>query len=791
MKYSESWLREWVNPALSSQDLMDQVTMAGLEVDGSEAVAGEFSGVVVAEVLSAEQHPNADKLRVCIVSDGSEEYQVVCGAPNARAGIKVAFARVGSVLPGNFKIKKAKLRQVESFGMLCSESELGLSDDHDGIVELPDSLTLGDDIRTALLLDDLSIEVDLTPNRADCLSIRGLAREVATLNKLAVTEPDIQPVVATVDDQFPVTLSAPEACSRYVGRVIKNVDVKAKTPVWMVERLRRSDVRSIDPVVDVTNYVMLELGQPMHGFDLAELNGGIDVRMARPGEVLKLLDGSDVDLTENTLLITDSNGPLAIAGVMGGDHSGISDDTKDIFFESAYFDPIVIAGKARSYGLHTDASHRFERGVDPQLSVLAIERATALLIEIAGGEPGPVVDVKNEEHLPKLREVSLTLANVAQKLGVAIPEAQIEQILTGLGLSILSSDDNVWVFAIPSFRFDISIEADLMEELARVYGYNNIPVSTPTAALPLPAKPEANLSIRTLKQAMVDLGYQEAVTYSFIEPGLQNLFDPKLTPVALANPISSDMAVMRTSMLPGLISALQYNLNRQVDRVRFFEVGLTFVQDDSGALVQDQMIAGVLYGTRQPKGWINDADVDFYDIKGDVERLLGLSLGNAFAFEPTDHSALHPGQSASILLEGKVVGFVGMLHPSLQKTLDLKKSAFVFELNVAAISERKLPKFKELSKFPATSRDIAMLVDENLPVSDMLETISGVAGEYLIEKVIFDVYQGKGIEEGKKSIAMGLTWQHPSRTLNEEEINQWMEDSIQALVSKYKAILRG
>jgi len=791
MKYSESWLREWVNPALSSQELMDQVTMAGLEVEGSEAVAGEFSGVIVAEIIAAEQHPNADKLRVCTVSDGSEEYQVVCGAPNARAGIKVAFAKIGSVLPGDFKIKKAKLRQVESFGMLCSESELGLSEEHDGIVELPESLTLGDDIRKALVLDDLAIEVDLTPNRADCLSIRGLAREVATLNNLTVTEPDIQPVAATVNDTFPIKLSAPEACSRYVGRVIKNVNVKAKTPAWMIEKLRRSDVRSIDPVVDITNYVMLELGQPMHGFDLAELNDGIDVRMAKPGEVLKLLDGSDVDLTENTLLITDSKGPLAIAGVMGGDHSGISDKTKDIFFESAYFDPIVIAGKARSYGLHTDASHRYERGVDPQLAVLAIERATALLIEIAGGEPGPVTDIKNEAHLPKSREVLLLLANVEQKLGVAISAEQVEQILTGLGLSIQSSDDNGWVFNIPSFRFDISIEADLMEELARVYGYNNIPVSTPTAALPLPAKPESELSIRTLKQAMVDMGYQEAVTYSFIEPGLQHLFDPELAPVALANPISSDMAVMRTSMIPGLVSALQYNLNRQVDRVRFFEVGLTFVQDQAGSLVQDQMIAGLIYGSRQPKGWIHESDVDFYDIKGDVERILGLSLGNSFTFESASYTALHPGQGASILLDGSVIGYVGALHPSLQKKLDLKKSAFIFELNVAAISKRKLPKFKELSKFPATSRDIAMLVDENLPVSDMLEVISGVAGDYLTEKVIFDVYQGKGIEEGKKSIAIGLTWQHTSRTLNEEEINQWMENSIQALVSKYKAILRG
>lgn len=789
MKYSESWLREWVNPNISSQELMDQVTMAGLEVDGSEAVAGKFSGIVVAQILSAEKHPNADKLQICMVSDGQEEFQVVCGAPNARAGIKVAFAKVGAILPGEFKIKKAKLRQVESFGMLCSEKELDMSDSHDGIMELADSLELGQDIRDALVLDDLAIEIDLTPNRADCLSIRGLAREVGTLNKMAVTEVEIKPVAATISDTFPVKLSAPEGCSRYVGRVIRNVDVTAKTPVWMVEKLRRSDVRSIDPVVDVTNYVMLELGQPMHGFDLARLSGGIDVRMTKPDEVLKLLDGSDVKLTENTLLITDDNGSLAMAGVIGGDHSGVNKETKDIFFESAYFDPIIIAGKARSYGLHTDASHRYERGVDPELMPIAMERATSLLLEIAGGEAGPVVDVKVDSHFPKAREVVLKFENVENMLGIELKRSEIEQILTGLGLQIINSTESEWIFAVPSFRFDISIEADLMEELARVYGYNNIPVSTPEARLPLSAKPETQLSIRTLKQAMVDSGYQEAVTYSFIEPGLQKMFDPEIEAVALANPISADMAVMRTSMLTGLVSALQYNLNRQVDRVRLFEVGLTFVQGES--LIQDQMLAGIIYGSRQPKGWINEGDVDFYDLKGDVERLLGLSIGNEFTYEPLAINTLHPGQSAAIMLNGNKVGYLGALHPSLQKKLDLRKQTFIFEINVAAISTTILPGFKELSKYPATSRDIAMIVDENLSVSDMLLTIDGVAGEFLTDKVIFDVYQGKGIDPQRKSVAMGLTWQHPSRTLNEEEINQWMEDSIQALVTKYEATLRG
>ncbi len=791
MKFSESWLREWVNPAISSQELMDQITMAGLEVDGSEPVAGEFSGMVVAQITQAEKHPNADKLQVCTVTDGTEEYQVVCGAPNARAGIKVALAKIGAVMPDGFKIKRAKLRQVESQGMLCSEKELDLSDDHGGIMELPESLALGQDLREALLLNDVAIEVDLTPNRADCLSIRGLAREVGVLNRMAVSQPDITPVAATITDTFPITLAAPAACSRYAGRVIKGVNVGATSPIWLVERLRRSGVRSIDPVVDVTNYVMLELGQPMHGFDLSRLKGGITVRMAAAGETLTLLDGSEVKLTPETLLIADESGPLAMAGVMGGEHSGVNAETTDVFFESAYFDPIAIAGKARTYGLHTDASHRYERGVDPELAGLAIERATALLIAIAGGEAGPVTDVINHEHLPKQRQVTLRYSAVNSMLGMTLARQDIEDILIGVGLELVQSDNDSWQFNVPGYRFDISIEADLLEEIARIYGYNNLPVTTPTVRLDLTPKPETTLRVRTLKQAMVDLGYQEVVTYSFIEPGMQALFDPNHAPVALANPISADMAVMRTSLLPGLVSTLQYNLNRQIDRARLFEVGLTFVRNDNGDLDQKQKIAGLIYGSKLPKGWVNDGDVDFFDIKGDVERLLGLSIGNQFVFEKCDVPELHPGQAASISLNGAVVGVVGAVHPGIQKSLDLRKPAYLFQIDVASIAQMQLPAFTELSRFPGTSRDIAVMVDAALPVSQLLASIQSVTGEWLKDVVIFDVYQGKGIEPGSKSVAMGLTWQHASRTLNEEEINQWMEAAIQVLVHDYNAILRG
>ena len=631
MKFSEKWLRSWVNPQVSRDDLVARLSMAGLEVDSVSLAAGVFSGVVVGEVLSTEQHPDADKLRVCQVSSGAETFQVVCGAPNVRPGLKIPFAMIGAELPGDFKIKKAKLRGVESNGMLCSASELQISEDNDGLMELPTDAPVGQNIRVYLDLDDASIEVDLTPNRGDCLSLAGLAREVGALYDAPVTRPEISVVPASRDDVYPVEVVAPQACPRYLGRVLRNVDLSQPTPLWMVERLRRADVRSIDAVVDITNYVMLELGQPMHAFDLAEINGGIRVRMAEESEKLVLLDGQEVSLRADTLVIADHQRALAIAGVMGGEHSGVSANTRDLFLESAFFDTIAIAGKARSYGLHTDASHRFERGVDWQLAREAMERATALLIEIVGGEAGPIIEVVSQEQLPNVAPVTLRAERVEQMLGLKMDDAEIVRLLTALGLGISAAGDSQWQVSVPSHRFDISLEVDLIEELARLYGYNRLPVRYPQARLAPQAKAEAAVDLPALRRLLVARGYHEAITYSFIDPKLFELFNPGVAPLMLANPISADMAAMRSSLWPGLVKALEHNLNRQQPRVRLFESGLRFVGQLEG-LQQEPMLAGVICGSRLPEGWAHGREnVDFYDLKADVEALLA-SAGDGVEF---------------------------------------------------------------------------------------------------------------------------------------------------------------
>ncbi|WLD59508.1 phenylalanine--tRNA ligase subunit beta [Salinispirillum sp. LH 10-3-1] len=789
MKFSETWLRQWVNPAIDSDALMHQVTMAGLEVDGAEPVAGEFTGVVVAEIESAEPHPNADKLQVCRVNDGTESWSVVCGAPNARAGLKVAFARVGAVLPGDFKIKKAKLRQVESFGMLCSGKELELSDDHDGIMELPADAPLGTDIRSYLNLDDLCIEVDLTPNRADCLSIAGLAREVGVLNEVPVCAPEIPAVPATVSDMFPIAVMAPEGCPRYLGRVIRNIDAKAVTPVWMQERLRRGGVRSIDPVVDVTNYVMLELGQPMHGFDLATLNGGIHVRWANEGESLTLLDGQTVNLRSDTLVIADEKHPLAMAGVMGGENTGISGETRDIFLECAFFAPLQLAGKARSYGLHTDSSHRYERGVDHALQARAMERATALLLEIVGGEPGPVSEVVAEEHLPNVAPVTVSHAQIAAALGLDIPTEQVTRILTGLGFGVDYANEQ-WTVSVPGWRFDISITADLIEEVGRIYGYDRLPVSYPVAPMAISPLPESVQSGRLIAQRMVSLGYQEVVSYSFVAPELQALLEPDVTALALANPISEDLGVMRTTVIAGLLGALQHNIKRQQDRVRLFETGLVF-RGALDTLQQDKKVAGLIYGPRSGVSWLNGAaGVDFYDLKGDVEALLALSEGNEITFAPTNVPYLHPGQAAIVMVNGESVGVLGRIHPRLDKALGLKKPAYVFELDFNAVITRRIPVYKGISRFPASRRDIAVVVGTSVPAHDLLSAAKTVAGEWVTSADVFDVYEGERIGAGLRSIALQLTWQHPERPMAEEEVTTAMNAVIERLQEDFEATLR-
>ena len=792
MKFSEQWLRGWVNPQVSRDELVARLSMAGLEVDSVTPAAGQFSGIVVGEILATEQHPDADKLRVCQVSNGQETFQVVCGAPNARPGIKIPFAMIGAELPGDFKIKKAKLRGVESFGMLCSAAELQISEENDGLLELASDAPVGEDIRQYLSLDDASIEIGLTPNRGDCLSIAGLARDVSALYDVPVTRPLVPAVAAAHDEVRPVEVQAPAACPRYLGRVIRNVDLSKPTPLWMVERLRRSDVRSIDAAVDITNYVMLELGQPMHAFDLAEINGGIRVRMAEEGEKLVLLDGQEVALRADTLVIADHTRALAIAGVMGGEHSGVDTaKTRDLFLESAFFEPISVAGKARSYGLHTDASHRYERGVDSQLAREAMERATALLLEVVGGEAGPIVEAVSEQHLPSIAPVTLRAERIAQMLGMEMDPAQVEQLLNNLGLATQADGAGQWTVNVPSHRFDISLEVDLIEELARLYGYNNLPVRYPQARLAPQARLETRGELPNLRRLLVARGYQEAITYSFIDPKLFELFSPGVEPLLLANPISSDMAAMRASLWPGLVKAVQHNLNRQQDRVRLFESGLRFV-GQLGNLAQEPMIAGVVTGSRLPEGWANGRDtIDFFDVKADVEALLGYSGAlDDFTFVAGKHPALHPGQTAEIQREGKVVGYLGALHPELAKALDLDRQVFVFELVLADVVEGRLPKFSELSKFPETRRDLALIAGRDVASQDVLDVIRDNAGEWLTDLRLFDVYQGKGIDPDRKSLAVGLTWQHPSRTLNDDEVNTTLHTILTSLEQRLNTTLR-
>lgn len=791
MKFSEQWLRGWVSPQVNRDELVARLSMAGLEVDSVTPAAGVFSGVVVGEVLSTEQHPDADKLRVCQVSNGAETFQVVCGAPNVRPGLKIPFAMIGAELPGDFKIKKAKLRGVESSGMLCSQAELQVGEGNDGLMELPADAPVGQDIRAYLDLEDASIEVDLTPNRGDCLSLAGLAREVGALYGVPVTRPAVTAVPAVHDEVRSIEVLAPSACPRYLGRVIRNVDLSRPTPLWMVERLRRADVRSIDAAVDITNYVMLELGQPLHAFDLAEINGGIRVRMAEEGEKLVLLDGQEVTLRSDTLVIADHSRALAIAGVMGGEHSGVSATTRDVFLESAFFDQIAVAGKARSYGLHTDASHRYERGVDWQLAREAMERATGLLLEITGGEAGPITETVNEQYLPSIAPVTLRAQRVEQMLGLVIEEAQIVSLLTGLGLDISADGAGQWRVEVPSHRFDISLEVDLIEELARLYGYNRLPVRYPQARLAPQPKTEARAHLPELRRLLVARGYQEAVTYSFIDPKQFELFSPGVEPLLLANPISNDMAAMRSSLWPGLVKALSHNLNRQQDRVRMFESGLRFVGQLDG-LKQEPMLAGVVCGSRLPEGWAQGRDpVDFFDVKADVEAVLGFAGAlDAFAFVPGSHPALHPGQTARIEREGRLVGFVGAIHPELSKTLGLDRPVFVFELVLAEVAAGKMPKFSELSRFPEVRRDLALVADRDVAASAVLEVIRENAGEWLTDLRLFDVYQGKGIDPHRKSLAVGLTWQHPSRTLNDDEVNTTTQNILTSLEQRLNATLR-
>ena len=800
MKFSENWLREFVSPALSTQQLVDQLTMAGLEVDGFEPVAASFTHVVVGEVIETSPHPDADKLTVCRVNAGDEEVQIVCGAANVRPGIKVPLAKVGAKLE-DFKIKKAKLRGVESFGMLCSERELGVSENHEGLMELPFDAPVGQDVRTYLQLDDVIIDLDLTPNRSDCLGLVGLARETGVINGLDVEPLVVAPVTAIHDRTFAVSLAAGTACPRFVGRVITGIRLDAETPLWMKEKLRRSDIRSIDPVVDVTNYVMLELGQPMHAYDLDCLSGEIVVRISEADEQVTLLDGQAISLQPDTLLITDASGPIGIAGIMGGLSTSVTAKTTNIFLESAFFAPIAIAGRARTYAMNTDASHRFERGVDWQGQARAIERATALLLEIAGGESGPTTETVEQGSLPVANEVTLRANRIERLLGVSIPEIDVDQMLGRLGFEnerTNQADGAIWQVRAPSYRFDIAIEADLIEEISRIYGYNNLPVRTPKTNLVMTPVPEDQVQVNRMKDQLVALGYQEAITYSFVDPKMQAIIDPDNTPIALANPISADMGVMRTTLWSGLLKALMYNSNRQQNRIRLFETGLRFLQQPDQTdlqmanITQEPMIAGVVCGPRYPENWsLKSASVDFYDVKADVESLLALTgLAADFNFSAAEITALHPGQCAAIHRRGELVGYVGLLDPRVQQTLDLDQPVFLFELKLDLLKLKRLPNAAPLSRFPEVRRDIAVIVDNSVDAAEINACVLNAADETLRNLKLFDVYQGKGIDPNRKSIALGLTFQHVSRTLTDEEISVSVGEIVAALESKLAASLR-
>lgn len=791
MKISENWLRTWVNPAIDSETLSDQLTMLGLEVDELAPVAKPFTGVVVGEVLTVEQHPDADRLRVTTVNIGSgEPLQIVCGAPNVRAGMKAPVATIGAVLPGDFKIKKGKLRGVESQGMLCGASEIDLEDKIDGLLELPADAPVGVNIREYLKLDDNVIDISITPNRGDCFSIRGIAREIAVINQLQMNEPEIKSVDATITDEKKVVIST-DGAPRYLGRVVKNVNVKAATPEWMEQALARSGIRTHSILVDVTNYVLMELGQPMHAFDLAKIEGTVQVRQAKPQEKLQLLNDQEVELQEDIMVIADDQKALAIAGIMGGLVSSVTDDTTDIFLESAFFAPLAIAGRARRFGLHTDSSQRYERGVDFELPLIAMNRASQLIQELAGGEFGPITVAEKTDLLPKREAIDLKQAQVDQLLGYQAAGEFIADALARLGCKVTVKAEGEWSVVPPSHRYDMAIYQDLIEEVARIDGYDNIQISLPTMDVKL-AKYQDRFEIAELRQTIVSLGYQEAISFSFADAKLEKQLNPHVNPLMLANPISSDLAAMRSTLLSSLIPCVQYNLNRQQSRVRFFELGLRFDYQNAKSiedLKQIPTLALVAVGSQQPESWhVKPQPMDFFDFKGEIEEILAAGRVKV-EYVRSERAWLHPGQSAEILVDGQSVGYLGRLHPSLENELDLS-TTWVAELDQTAVLQSYVSNFTELSRFPSIRRDIALLISDNINVRDIQQLIEKTGGELLDSTWLFDVYTGQGVEEGKRSLAFALLWQHPSRTLEDAEIKSGMDNIIHVLENTYQATLR-
>ncbi|CAB1276116.1 phenylalanine--tRNA ligase subunit beta [Candidatus Nitrosacidococcus tergens] len=793
MKFSESWLRTWVNPHCDTETLTNRLTFSGLEVDSITPATPSFKGVVVAKVIELRALEGSNKLHVCQVSVTQREtFQVVCGASNVQAGLYVAFAQVGARLPNGIFIEKKKLRGIESHGMLCSATELGLTEQSHGILELAQTAQdfLGKDIREFLNLDDVIIEIGLTPNRSDCLSIAGIAREVGALFSQPVQHPEIASIPPEIDKTLPVEILVPESCPRYLGRIVQGINPQTLTPEWIKERLQCCGIRSLNLPIDITNYVMVELGQPMHAFDLNQISGGIQVRYGRSEESLTLLDNSTITLDPNALVIADHQKVLALAGIMGGSDSAIGDQSQDLFLESAFFIPTAIAGRSRNYGLHTESSHRFERGVDPNLPRQALERATGLLLKIAGGKAGPIVEATHRDFLPSQPIIHLREHRIKQILGIYLPQDQVLTHLTGLGLEVTTIESG-WEVKIPSFRFDLTYEVDLIEELGRLHGYDNFPTTRPTGAIKPQFHTEAKISTYDIQQILVNRGYQEVITYSFIDPQIQQLLDPNQKAISLANPISSDMAVMRTSLWPGLIQAFKYNQYRQQERIRLFESGLIFT-GQLPSVTQEPVIAGVVSGLYHPEQWgIYSQSVDFFHMKGDVESLLTLSdKQSSFLFKQSQHPALHPGQSAEIIYHGKSIGWLGALQPELANKLDLTQQVYLFFLKINLLFLKRHPVFQPLSKFPEIHRDIAFLIDKSISVKSVFDCIKSLKSDILKEHYLFDLYTGKGIDPDKKSLALKFVLQHQDYTLTDEIVHNFMEQMVKMLVSELNIIIR-
>ena len=787
MNISTRWLREWVNPNVSDEILAEKLTMVGLEVDGIAPVAPPFNGIVVGQVLSCEKHPDADKLSLCQVDIGqSANLQIICGAPNVRQDLKVVVATVGSKLPNGLKIKKAKLRGVESCGMLCSETELGISDSHDGIMELLSDAPLGECIRAHLDLDDQIIELNITPNRGDCFSVLGVAREVCASYDLTMPLPSFK-AEEKGNTGFVTKVSNTKICPKYLTRVIKGIDNTIETPQWMAQKLKRVSQQLHSPVVDITNYVLLELGQPMHAFDLQKIVGDIDVRMAKKGEKLELLNEQTISLREDTLVIADDNSAIAMAGVMGGLPTATQTESSEILFESAFFEPISMAGVARSYGLHTESSLRFERGVDFNLAHQALERATQLVLEICGGEASQINACIDGAQLPHIEPIKITLEKISKVLGFELESNWIEAKFTSLDFDIVGKTNNSWTIVPPSFRFDIRIVADLIEELARLYGYDRLPVKSLTLDANITADSQASVEDYDLSQALVNRGYQEAITYSFISSEYQNLIDPEARKIELTNPISEDMSVMRSSLWPGLLQTIGSNQRRGHLNAKFFESGLCF----GGISADDQIqkIAGAITGERHSPQWASESRaVDFFDAKADVESLLALS-GVEVSFEVGEHPALQNGQTAKIVKNGNIIGYLGALSPIVQKKLSLPK-VFLFELVQSEIQQGKIVSYKAFSSFQVSQRDIALVLKKEIQASELITAIKSLKQEYLIDVGIFDVYEGEHIESGKKSVALNLSYQSNEATLTDEQLNQSVDEVLNHLQTEFSAHLR-